>query len=508
MSDTKMNNGQRLVQDYLDSLLQEAEPELDLLEEMVMADLAEPLDEDPQLDQPSQAEQPQEVAAEEVPAESCAETELTAEPLAEAESGFAAVEDAIGLPECAEHVEVATAGDCDAVLEEFDTVDSEPLAEPEEIPSLADTAPLAESPAAELPELSVETDLAAPVEQLAAATSEPVPEVPESLAAEDVLEALESIEPPEPIDATELLTISEPLPVELSAADEPVVPVEPAAVAEQPAVTDISLADFDEESLVAADAEFQLELPELPTEDQELLADTVVIEQAIDTAEPEAIQLSEEDLALLDQMVPALDDDGLPQLTESERLEAEADAAMLAAAEAAVAESPVEPAAPLEPPVPVAPALPVGEKPAWAGDELNCVMVTVYGINVAIPMEHIQSATSIEKVSLRMELEHDWILGQIVKNDHTLTYVLDSAHWLMPELYDAEKCSYQDMVVLDGGYWALACDEMTRSVRIPCSSVAWSVDRSRRPWLLGTCMAERCAILDVDALISQLNSAL
>jgi len=61
--------------------------------------------------------------------------------------------------------------------------------------------------------------------------------------------------------------------------------------------------------------------------------------------------------------------------------------------------------------------------------------------------------------------------------------------------------------MLQGGYWGIACDEMVRSIRIPVDKVAWAVNRSKRPWLLGTYMAERCAILDVDALVDQLNAA-
>ena len=152
-------------------------------------------------------------------------------------------------------------------------------------------------------------------------------------------------------------------------------------------------------------------------------------------------------------------------------------------------------------------SLPVGAAPSWVGVELNCVVVQVHGISIAIPMEHIESATSLENVSLSMDLAHDWILGQIVRGDHTITYVLDSASWMMPELYDPAKAEYQDLIMLQGGYWGIACDEMVRSIRIPVDKVAWAVNRSKRPWLLGTYMAERCAILDVDALVDQLNAA-
>ncbi len=153
------------------------------------------------------------------------------------------------------------------------------------------------------------------------------------------------------------------------------------------------------------------------------------------------------------------------------------------------------------------PELPVGSTPSWVGQELNCVVVQVHGINIAIPMDQIESATALENVSLTIDMENDWILGQVFSGDHTITYVLDSACWLMPELYDPAKAHYTDLLMLQGGYWGIACDEMVRSVRIPVDKVSWAVNRNKRPWLLGTYMKERCAILDVDALIDQLNAA-
>ncbi|MCV6587868.1 MAG: hypothetical protein OIF57_02395, partial [Marinobacterium sp.] len=152
-------------------------------------------------------------------------------------------------------------------------------------------------------------------------------------------------------------------------------------------------------------------------------------------------------------------------------------------------------------------SLPVGKAPDWAGEEVNCVVIQVHGINVAIPMEQIESTRKLADISLEIDLEREWILGQLRSGDHTITYILDGGCWLMPELHDPDKANYQDLIMLPGGYWGIACDEMVRSVRIPVDEVSWAVNRSKRPWLLGTYMKERCAILDVDTLVDQLNAA-
>jgi purine-binding chemotaxis protein CheW len=77
----------------------------------------------------------------------------------------------------------------------------------------------------------------------------------------------------------------------------------------------------------------------------------------------------------------------------------------------------------------------------------------------------------------------------------------------MPNRYDATKSKYTEFVVLAGRDWAIACDDLVKSIRVPESEINWNTDKADRPWLLGTYMRERCAIIDVPALLELFEQA-
>ena len=59
-------------------------------------------------------------------------------------------------------------------------------------------------------------------------------------------------------------------------------------------------------------------------------------------------------------------------------------------------------------------------------------------------------------------------------------------------------------VVLDDGDWALACTRIGAVIELQGNDVRWRTAAGKRPWLAGTAMKQRCALLDIDALIGLL----
>jgi purine-binding chemotaxis protein CheW len=92
-------------------------------------------------------------------------------------------------------------------------------------------------------------------------------------------------------------------------------------------------------------------------------------------------------------------------------------------------------------------------------------------------------------------------------DDPVWTRIVDTALWLIPERYKHEYSKYSEIVILKGRRWALACDELVQSVRIPTAAINWNRDRKQRSWLLGTYMPERCAILDIEQLLLEFEAA-
>ena len=129
----------------------------------------------------------------------------------------------------------------------------------------------------------------------------------------------------------------------------------------------------------------------------------------------------------------------------------------------------------------------------------------MHGMKLAIEFDHIEGALNFHDLSLEIAGLPDWILGRFGA-EQDKTYVVDTAQWLIPERYQPEHSQYTEVVILQGRKWALACDGLVKSIQIPFNQINLNQDRSRRAWLLGTYMAERCAILDVHQLVEEFEA--
>ncbi|RVU30285.1 hypothetical protein EOE65_11600 [Neptunomonas marina] len=138
---------------------------------------------------------------------------------------------------------------------------------------------------------------------------------------------------------------------------------------------------------------------------------------------------------------------------------------------------------------------------------MNCILVEVFGVRVALPFEAIEGAISLNSVTMQLDNEHAWVLGSF-GSSVAYTRIVDTAGWIMPHKYDAERSSYKEVVILKGRRWALSCDELLQSVHIPMHEINWNSDKTNRPWLMGTYMKEKCAILDIPTLIGEFEEAL
>ncbi|MCE5232932.1 MAG: chemotaxis protein CheW [Xanthomonadaceae bacterium] len=64
------------------------------------------------------------------------------------------------------------------------------------------------------------------------------------------------------------------------------------------------------------------------------------------------------------------------------------------------------------------------------------------------------------------------------------------------------------LVRLGGGYWALACEDAGEDILLEPAEVRWRDRAGARPWLAGTALAARCAVLDVVGLTGMLATAM
>ncbi|WP_372831554.1 chemotaxis protein CheW [Pontibacterium sp.] len=140
-------------------------------------------------------------------------------------------------------------------------------------------------------------------------------------------------------------------------------------------------------------------------------------------------------------------------------------------------------------------------------DVLNCILFQLQGLNLAIPVDDVDGAVSMERLTLHLDLDHEWVLGAFTAMDKE-TRVVDTGSWLLPGRFDPARAKYEEVLILKGRRWALACDTLVKSIRMSHSDIVWAGDSNTRPWMLGTNMNERCAIMDVDKLQALLDENL
>ncbi|MGB1239040.1 MAG: hypothetical protein ACPG4U_12565 [Pseudomonadales bacterium] len=133
-------------------------------------------------------------------------------------------------------------------------------------------------------------------------------------------------------------------------------------------------------------------------------------------------------------------------------------------------------------------------------DSINCVIVLMYGLKLAIPFEDIEGMIKLGNVTLELNNNKNWILGDFTSATMR-THVVDTAQTLFGDNYDPIKSNYHEMLVLNGKHWSIVFDKIIKAKSIPLSGVTENPSPQFRPWLTGTYMEEKCALINVPAMI-------
>ncbi|MBU2964796.1 chemotaxis protein CheW, partial [Amphritea atlantica] len=139
-------------------------------------------------------------------------------------------------------------------------------------------------------------------------------------------------------------------------------------------------------------------------------------------------------------------------------------------------------------------------------EPLQCLLVKMYGVRLALPIKYLQGAHDISTMKLGLNHDADWILGSYDESG-TLVRVIDTAMWTIPERYEPDQADYSELIKIKDAGWAITIDSMIGSQAIEEDSITWNNNPKARPWLLGTCMQHQCAVMNIPALLDGLNAA-
>ncbi len=139
------------------------------------------------------------------------------------------------------------------------------------------------------------------------------------------------------------------------------------------------------------------------------------------------------------------------------------------------------------------------EKPQWATERFECLIFTVAGLKLAVPLVSLGSIHQIDRKFNALPGQYDWFLGILQTPNSGNIKVLDTARWVMPERYDASKRdSLAFVITIHGQPWGLACHGVEQSITLQPEQVKWRGQRGKRPWLAGTVVDHMCSLIDTQ----------
>lgn len=148
----------------------------------------------------------------------------------------------------------------------------------------------------------------------------------------------------------------------------------------------------------------------------------------------------------------------------------------------------------------MAPAAGPQARPEWAAKPFECLIFTVAGLQLAVPLVLLGAIHRMDDDVMPMPGSPPWYMGIRPGRDKNLR-VVDSAEWIMAGRAPVNaRANYRFVIHLNNSDWGLACDNVAQSFTLSPQQVRWRTSRSKRPWLAGTVIEQMCALLDVQSM--------
>lgn len=144
-------------------------------------------------------------------------------------------------------------------------------------------------------------------------------------------------------------------------------------------------------------------------------------------------------------------------------------------------------------------------KPEWANSRFECLIFSVAGLKLAVPLISLGAIYKIEKEFTPLVGRVSWFMGLYHHLDRNVR-VVDTAQLIMPERCSSGvRDAYKFIIRLGGNDWGIACDAVHQSIQLSPDQIKWRTERSKRAWLFGTVIEHMCALIDTDSLSTMLN---
>jgi len=142
----------------------------------------------------------------------------------------------------------------------------------------------------------------------------------------------------------------------------------------------------------------------------------------------------------------------------------------------------------------------------WRDSPFQTLLFEIQGLKLAIPLHELNGIlTWPEKPPPKIAGKPDWYLG-LYSQDHKHTQIVDTAHIILPNTLKKNEDKPNFIILIADGKWGLACNKVNQVVTLSSEEIRWRKEAGKRPWLAGTVLDKMCSILNIEALIKQLEA--
>lgn len=147
--------------------------------------------------------------------------------------------------------------------------------------------------------------------------------------------------------------------------------------------------------------------------------------------------------------------------------------------------------------------------PDWAQEDFQCLLFTVSGLKLAVPLVKLSSVMPWSKKLVETPNNTDWYLG-LINNHGTNVKVIDTALMVLPEnrhvdISQSHEDRFSHVLLVNDSTWGLTCDSIGDVIWMSAEQVKWRSNTTKRPWLAGTSREQLCALMDTEVFADMIN---
>ncbi|MCP4407877.1 MAG: hypothetical protein GY807_08975 [Gammaproteobacteria bacterium] len=129
----------------------------------------------------------------------------------------------------------------------------------------------------------------------------------------------------------------------------------------------------------------------------------------------------------------------------------------------------------------------------------------VAGLNLVTPFGYVHGDYLWPTENITEIDGPQWLLGEVMVDGHCVKLV-DIAPLVIPSsryavLLSVSRPAFKHVLMLNDTSWGIACDKVEGGIDLQAAQIQWRSERGTRPWLAGTIISEKSALLDINAIL-------